>query len=460
MENLKYHLVFATKYRYRMLSIDVANDLRSYILSNADRWNITIESLAIEEDHVHILFSCKSLVRLNSIIQKIKGGSSKKIRSQHKWLKRYPALWSPSHYIATVGDVSQHTIREYLDKQGIETEEKVSRTYRYEILKSNGKKEQLEKYLLGTHDLENRSLAPAACAQNAKRVTKNDIPLRNDLCKIVQNNKKLAKTWLRIPGGKTCGKPIWLGLRGRTLPEDFELCDSYIRKIGDKFVVYIVVSVIRVVSNPHTNLLTIDLGLVNPITSVTYIERQLKSVRILGKKLKRCLWLRDRRQSRIQKYTKRWKDHTKKYTNQINDEIHKICNSITQYAKQYGLTIVVGDIVGISKKFRKGKCSKATRKKARIPYYRIQQTLKYKASLASVPIVFVSEEYTSQQCSRCGIIDKTNRTKRNYSCQCGYKQNSDVNGAINIGKKWLCELKTMAYNLGSRDTPAMTLISP
>ena len=454
LERLQYHLVFATKYRYRMLSVSVAADLRTYILDNAERWKINVDSLAIEEDHVHMLFSCSSGIKLNSLIQKIKGGSSKKLRAKHKWLKRYWALWTPSHYISTVGNVCEATIQHYLDKQGIETPEKVVRTYRYDILQSKNKIERLEQYVRGIQNSD-PSLAPAACIQNANRVTENDIPLRNDLCKVVQNNNRLARVWLRIPGGKTCGKPIWLGLKGRSLPENFELCDSYIRKIGDKFVVYITVSVTLDVPNPHTRILSIDLGLVNPITSVVYCN-SLQSIRILGKELKRYLWLRDRRQVNIQKYAKDWKRFTAKYTRQINDRIHKICNQIVAYAKKRHLTIVIGDIAGISKKFRKGKCSKDTRKKSRIPYYRIRQMLLYKSLLSKVPCMLGNEAYTSQRCSRCGTVNKSNRKKRNYSCDCGYRQNADINGAINIAKLWLCEHKTMAYSLGSCDTPALT----
>lgn len=47
------------------------------------------------------------------------------------------------------------------------------------------------------------------------------------------------------------------------------------------------------------------------------------------------------------------------------------------------------------------------------------------------------ESYTSQTCSRCGTVDKTNRVYRGlYVCkECGVVINADVNGALNILKK-------------------------
>jgi len=52
-------------------------------------------------------------------------------------------------------------------------------------------------------------------------------------------------------------------------------------------------------------------------------------------------------------------------------------------------------------------------------------------------VIQVNESYTSQTCSKCGTVDKTNRIHRGlYVCkECGVVINADVNGAINILKK-------------------------
>ena len=60
--------------------------------------------------------------------------------------------------------------------------------------------------------------------------------------------------------------------------------------------------------------------------------------------------------------------------------------------------------------------------------------LEYKAKLLDISVIRVSEAYTSQQCSCCGIIDKRNRYSRGlYFCRsCGLRLNADTNVAINI----------------------------
>jgi putative transposase len=60
--------------------------------------------------------------------------------------------------------------------------------------------------------------------------------------------------------------------------------------------------------------------------------------------------------------------------------------------------------------------------------------LEYKAKLADITVIHVSEAYTSQQCSNCGIIDKHNRCSGGlYLCHsCVPRLNMDHNATINI----------------------------
>ncbi|MHA2318168.1 MAG: zinc ribbon domain-containing protein, partial [Candidatus Hodarchaeales archaeon] len=51
-----------------------------------------------------------------------------------------------------------------------------------------------------------------------------------------------------------------------------------------------------------------------------------------------------------------------------------------------------------------------------------------------IAVILVSEAYTSQKCSSCGIINKKNRRSRGlYHCySCGLRLNADHNTALNI----------------------------
>lgn len=106
-----------------------------------------------------------------------------------------------------------------------------------------------------------------------------------------------------------------------------------------------------------------------------------------------------------------------------------------------GDTIVLEDLTNIRDRCgAKGRVHKKHRKKmGRWSFKRLELLLKYYAQLVGVYIETVKPNYTSQTCSRCGIISKKNRRCRSlYSCSCGLNLNADLNAARNIANIW-CE---------------------
>jgi len=50
----------------------------------------------------------------------------------------------------------------------------------------------------------------------------------------------------------------------------------------------------------------------------------------------------------------------------------------------------------------------------------------------------VSPQYTSQKCSKCGYVDRTNRNGEKFKCQsCNYTGNADINAALNILERFV-----------------------
>lgn len=90
------------------------------------------------------------------------------------------------------------------------------------------------------------------------------------------------------------------------------------------------------------------------------------------------------------------------------------------------------------------KKNKKTRKSFRkisnyIPYTVVKWLLERKCEEQGVRLVEVPPQYTSQTCSRCGTVKRSNRNGESYRCSsCGLEIDADINAAINIYNRGKC----------------------
>jgi IS605 OrfB family transposase len=420
----------------------MANYLGEYIKRSQSRYGFSIKSLAIEPDHVHLLFTTSSSeIDLNKIVQGIKGFSSKMLRKKFPKLMVYKALWTPSHFLATSGDVSSQTILNYINAQGVKEEEVVQRTLVFKVLDPTTKKGSLLNRWLGNPESRPKALVQSWFRGNK---SKDQISLRNDVIKVLDSSVKSAKYWLFIGGGNG-SKPIKLGLNGQTI--EGKVKDSFLIKRGSSWYAHLVVEQQVFITESHQNILAVDLGINHPITAVLTRNNKPWDTVYLGSEIKRINYVRSKRLTKLQRHSKEnIKQRLAKSTRSKKDFIHKYTKRLVNFAKSNNATIVVGNIHNISKSWDKAckKRNKTFRKKAKsTPYGAIMSQLFYKGTLNGVQVAFQDEHYTSQTCSHCGVLGV--RSGNNFSCSCGYKNQADRNGAINIA---------LAYRL-SRDGTAL-----
>ena len=86
--DLKYHVVFCTKYRYRVLTGQVASRAREIIREICSSNYVDIMSGSMSPDHIHVLISVTSSLSISKIVQYIKGQSSRKLLMEFDLLKK------------------------------------------------------------------------------------------------------------------------------------------------------------------------------------------------------------------------------------------------------------------------------------------------------------------------------------------------------------------------------------
>jgi putative transposase len=115
---LKYHLVWCPKYRRKVLVESVADDLRSLLYQKAEQLHATIEALEIMPDHVHLFISAPPTEAPHRLANQFKGYTSRMLRQKYPELRsRLPSMWSRSYYIGSIGQVSEKTVKAYIEAQ-------------------------------------------------------------------------------------------------------------------------------------------------------------------------------------------------------------------------------------------------------------------------------------------------------------------------------------------------------
>ncbi len=116
----KYHLVWATKYRYSVLSGDVGERCRALLREIAMSKEMFIYAGSIHRNHVHMLIGTPPQLSVSRAVQYLKGKSSHKLLSEYKSLrKRYwgQHLWARGYWVASSGNVTDEVWKDYIKNQ-------------------------------------------------------------------------------------------------------------------------------------------------------------------------------------------------------------------------------------------------------------------------------------------------------------------------------------------------------
>lgn len=121
--DIKYHVVWITKYRKPVMKGQVGLRTRELIRQVCKANDIIIISGSIQNDHVHLLISVPPKLSVSKVMQLLKGRTSRKLLQEFEDLSREfwgKHLWARGYFAASTGNVTDEIVKQYIESQGKE----------------------------------------------------------------------------------------------------------------------------------------------------------------------------------------------------------------------------------------------------------------------------------------------------------------------------------------------------
>jgi putative transposase len=126
--DVRYHLVWITKYRKPVLNSEMQERLSIILTETCDKIWVVIIKLWFEEDHVHMYVRLPITKSISSVVGYIKWKSSYIMRKEfYKHLKKaywwVESLWAVWFFISSVWEINGEIIAKYVELQWKEENE-------------------------------------------------------------------------------------------------------------------------------------------------------------------------------------------------------------------------------------------------------------------------------------------------------------------------------------------------
>ena len=118
--NCTYHIVFIPKYRRKVMYGEVKRDIAEILKKLCEMKQVQLLEGRVCKDHVHMYVAIPPKISVSDAMAYIKGKSSLMIFDRHPefghgWRNWH--FWARGYYVATVGNVNESTIVEYIKNQ-------------------------------------------------------------------------------------------------------------------------------------------------------------------------------------------------------------------------------------------------------------------------------------------------------------------------------------------------------
>jgi putative transposase len=114
----RYHVVWSTKYRFKVLQGDIQKRVREIIRRICSENGVDIISGVVSSDHVHIFISLPPKLSMSNFMQRVKGRSSLLIQREFPVLKKQywgRHFWGRGYFSTTNGAITEEVVLQYLE---------------------------------------------------------------------------------------------------------------------------------------------------------------------------------------------------------------------------------------------------------------------------------------------------------------------------------------------------------
>lgn len=118
IHELHVHLVWGTKYRYKVLGGDIQLRCRDMIRQVCDTLDVRILKGVVSKDHVHLHVSYPPKLSISDLVKRLKGRSAKVLLEEFSELRRryYGGhFWGIGYGAWSTGNITDEMIQAYLD---------------------------------------------------------------------------------------------------------------------------------------------------------------------------------------------------------------------------------------------------------------------------------------------------------------------------------------------------------
>ena len=112
------HIVWVTKYRYKVLQGDIQKRCRELVKQICDAEDVRILRGVVSKDHVHIHVEYRPSLSMSNLVKRLKGRTSRRLQEEYPELgKRYwgQHFWAIGYGVWSTGNITDKMVEEYLE---------------------------------------------------------------------------------------------------------------------------------------------------------------------------------------------------------------------------------------------------------------------------------------------------------------------------------------------------------